>query len=216
MQRKNESFHDLVDAIFYTILMIFVLFVLASQLEEKEPVVTYCGQEYTTEDYFSMRSEMDANETLEKENARELSETIVHARYQEESTTRQVITLDFDERLLLAKIAMAEAESECIICKALVIGTVLNRVESDRFPDSIREVLYQKNQFTPVQNGRFDSIEPNEDCYEALRLIEEGYVDLMGATYFEATSDCETWHSRNLEKLVEHCGTTFYKERDTE
>lgn len=216
MQRKNKFFPELEAAILYTVLMIFVLFVLASKPEEKEPVVSYCGQEYTTQDYFSMRSEMDANEALEKQKARELSETIIQARYKEESTTRQVVTLDFDDRYLLAKIAMAEAESECIICKALVIGTVLNRVESDKFPDSIREVLYQKNQFSPVQNGRFESIEPNEDCYEALRLIEEGYVDRMGATYFEATSDCETWHSRNLEKLVEHCGTTFYKERETE
>lgn len=216
MQRKNESFPDLEAAIFYTILMIFVLFVLVSQPEEKEPVVEYCGQEYTTQDYFSMRSEMDAHEKLEKEKAREISESIIQARYQEENTPRQVLKLDSEERYLLAKIAMAEAESECITCKALVIGTVLNRVESDKFPDSIREVLYQKNQFSPVCNGRFESIEPNEDCYEALRLIEEGYVDRMGATYFEATSDCETWHSRNLEKLVEHCGTTFYKERDTE
>ena len=37
---------------------------------------------------------------------------------------------------LLAKIAMAEAEGEDTVGKALVIRTVLNRVESDKFPES--------------------------------------------------------------------------------
>ena len=116
-----------------------------------------------------------------------------------------------DEAYLLAKIAMAEAESEDTECKALVILTVLNRVESDSFPDTIKEVIYQHDQFTPVLNGRFDWVEPDEDCYAALRLVESGWDESQGALYFE-TADYEVWHDRNLKKLFDHGVTTFYTE----
>ena len=45
--------------------------------------------------------------------------------------------LDAEESYLLTKIAMAEAEGEDTEGKALVIMVVLNRVWSDKFPDSI-------------------------------------------------------------------------------
>ena len=119
-----------------------------------------------------------------------------------------------EEAYLLAKLAMAEAEGEDTIGKALVIRTVLNRVESDNayFPDTISEVIFQNKAFTPTQNGRYAAVEPNEDCYAALELIKEGWDESHGALYFERTSKNETWHSRNLEKLFIHGNHTFYTE----
>lgn len=75
-----------------------------------------------------------------------------------------------DDSYLLCKIAMAEAESEGVKGKALVMLVVLNRVWSNEFPDTIEEVIFQKNQFSPVANGRYDAVEPDEECYEALKL----------------------------------------------
>ena len=60
---------------------------------------------------------------------------------------------DKDDSYLLCKIAMAEAESEGVKGKALVMLVVLNRVWSNEFPDTIEEVIFQKNQFSPVANG---------------------------------------------------------------
>lgn len=118
------------------------------------------------------------------------------------------------EGYLLARIAMAEAESEDTECKALVILTVLNRVGSDSFPDSIEEVIFQKGQFSPISNGRWDRVEPDKDCWAALDLVESGWNESQGALYFEASKDHDTWHSRNLVKLFEHGVTTFYTEDD--
>lgn len=115
---------------------------------------------------------------------------------------------------MLAKIAMAEAEGESLKTKALVIRTVLNRVKSPNFPDNVEEVIYQKNQFTPISDGRYDRVEPNEECYEALKLVKEGWDESEGATYFEMTQDHPTWHSDNLLHLFEIDGTSFYKEYD--
>ena len=116
------------------------------------------------------------------------------------------------ESYLLAKIAMAEAEGCNTQTKTLIIMCVLNRVWSDEFPDTIEEVIFQENQFSPIDNGRWDRVEPNEDCYEAVKVVMEAKYDYSGgATYFESCSDEDNWHSRNLEFLYESQGIRFYK-----
>lgn len=116
------------------------------------------------------------------------------------------------ESYLLARIAMAEAEGCNIQTKTLIIMCVLNRVWSDEFPDTIEEVIFQENQFSPIDNGRWDRVEPNEDCYEAVRIVMEAKYDYSGgATYFENCADEDNWHSRNLEFLYESEGIRFYK-----
>ena len=116
------------------------------------------------------------------------------------------------ESYLLARIAMAEAEGCNTQTKTLIIMCVLNRVWSDEFPDTIEEVIFQENQFSPIDNGRWDRVEPNEDCYEAVKVVMEAKYDYSGgATYFESCADEDNWHSRNLEFLYESEGIRFYK-----
>lgn len=116
------------------------------------------------------------------------------------------------ESYLLARIAMAEAEGCNTQTKTLIIMCVLNRVWSDEFPDTIEEVIFQENQFSPIDNGRWDRVEPNEDCYEAVKVVMEAKYDYSGgATYFESCDDEDNWHSRNLEFLYESEGIRFYK-----
>lgn len=117
-----------------------------------------------------------------------------------------------EENYLLAKIAMAEAEGCNTQTKALIIMCVLNRVESDEFPNTIKEVIFQKNQFSPIDNGRWDRVEPNKDCYEAVKAVAEAKYDYSGgATYFESCENEDNWHSRNLEFLYKSEEMRFYK-----
>lgn len=123
--------------------------------------------------------------------------------------------LSEDDKYLLAKLAMAEAEGESLETKVLVILVVLNRVESDDFPDTIKNVIFQKlngvYQFTPIGNGRWDKIEPNEECWEAVNFVNATSYDFSeGALYFEACSG-ESWHSKNLEFICQVDNTRFYK-----
>ena len=124
---------------------------------------------------------------------------------------------DADDDYLLARIAMAEAEGCNMQTKTLVVLVVLNRVWSDQFPDTIHDVIFQQcanstYQFSPIGNGRWDRVEPNEDCYEAVRIVKESVYDYSGgALYFENCTDEDNWHSRNLEYLYESEGIRFYK-----
>lgn len=118
-----------------------------------------------------------------------------------------------EDSYLLTKIAMAEAESEDTEGKALVMLVVLNRVDDDGFPDSIEEVIYQPRQFSPVASGRFDRVESDEDCWQALAMIEDGWDESMGATYFESQSE-STWHEENLHFLFKHGAHYFYTDQE--
>lgn len=70
---------------------------------------------------------------------------------------------------LIALVTMAEAEGEPEEGKRLVIDTILNRVDSEHFPDTVKEVVYQKNQFTSMWNGRVDRCYVNEDICQLVR-----------------------------------------------
>ena len=83
---------------------------------------------------------------------------------------KEELPISKDEVNLLALLCMAEAEGECEKGKRLVIDTVLNRVDSKQFPNTIREVIYQKNQFTSTFNGRMDRCYVKKDI---CKLVEE-------------------------------------------
>lgn len=65
---------------------------------------------------------------------------------------------DKDDSYLLCKIAMAEAESEGVKGKALVMLVVLNRVWSDEFPDTIEEVGYFVSGYAESNPGRSEGL----------------------------------------------------------
>ena len=60
------------------------------------------------------------------------------------------------EMELLAQLVEAEAGNQCFEGKCLVVDTVLNRVESDEFPDTITEVIFQSGAFSVTWNGAFE------------------------------------------------------------
>lgn len=72
---------------------------------------------------------------------------------------------------LIALVTMAEAEGEPEEGKRLVIDTILNRVDSIYFPDTIYDVIYQKHAFEAMWNGRVDKCYVMEDIRQL--VIEE-------------------------------------------
>lgn len=77
----------------------------------------------------------------------------------------------WDDMELIALVCVAEAEGESEYGKRLVIDTILNRLESEYFPNTINEVIYAPGQYECVHNGRINRVEYNEDV--ANLVIEE-------------------------------------------
>lgn len=67
---------------------------------------------------------------------------------------------------LLASIIFCEAGNQPYEGQVAVGAVVMNRVRSDAFPDTVREVIYQKGQFTPAGSGWLDRV-----------VASEGYTD---------------------------------------
>lgn len=55
---------------------------------------------------------------------------------------------------IIALVALGEAEGESELGKRLVIDTILNRVDSEKWPDTILDVCWQKGQYCCLHNGR--------------------------------------------------------------
>lgn len=81
----------------------------------------------------------------------------------------------FGEMELIAQLVMAEAGNQDLTGKRYVVDVVLNRVDSDYFPDTVEEVIFQENQFSVIENGAFDEAgwTVTEECYEAVKLEYE-------------------------------------------
>lgn len=74
-----------------------------------------------------------------------------------------VLTLDY-----FAKCVMAEAGNQDETGKRLVADVILNRLDDNRFPDTIEEIINQEGQFEVVESGRINSVIPTEDIYDII------------------------------------------------
>lgn len=135
-----------------------------------------------------------------------------------------IINWNESEVYELAKIAECEGGNQNIQTRILIIMVVLNRVQSDSFPNNIHDVIFEESngtyQFSPLApDGSWWNTEPSEESYEAVDVcmeqINNGYDNSGGALYFEAFGTDEeaekSWHGRNLQFLYKSQSTRFYK-----
>ncbi|MEJ8306612.1 cell wall hydrolase [Saccharibacillus sacchari] len=121
--------------------------------------------------------------------------------------------LSNEDLLLLERIVMAEAEGEPYAGKVAVANVVLNRLRSANFPDTVRTVIYQRYQFSPVQNGRFDRVTPSEDSVKAVAEALNGRKEVPDDTYYfvsiSLATDMTIPNTRTPVKKIGH--HTFFK-----
>ena len=99
-----------------------------------------------------------------------ITEVSYESEVKEEETKIQSPLSDSDIDLI-ALVTMAEAEAEPEYGQRLVIDTILNRMDSEHFPNTASEVIYQKNQFSSMWNGRVKRCYVREDLRQL--VIEE-------------------------------------------
>lgn len=138
-------------------------------------------------------------------------ELLTVARIKDAEASKSVTITKAEEQMLL-KLTMAEAGGEDLEGKALVMRVVLNRVLDPEFPSTVEGVICQSGQFSPLSDGRYFDMIPDDDCYIALSMVQGGWDKSYGATYFRTNMDGATWHSENLVTLFTHGGHTFFKE----
>jgi N-acetylmuramoyl-L-alanine amidase len=88
-----------------------------------------------------------------------------------------------DDIILLARIIHGEARGEDFKGKVAVGSVILNRIKSNHFPNSIRDVILQKGQFSSLMDGQANYY-PGEEELQAARAALLGYDPTMGSIYF--------------------------------
>ena len=112
-------------------------------------------------------------------------------------TTRQPSQDAPDALFWLSRIISAESRGEPLEGKIAVGNVVLNRVASSLFPDTVYEVIHQRNQFTPVTNGSIN-LTPNAESVAAAKLCLDGANTIGNALYFiNPRSAPNSWAARN-------------------
>lgn len=127
-------------------------------------------------------------------------------------------TLSQEDYDILLRIVEAEAGCEDIKGKMLVAGVVMNRVENSRFPDTVREVVFQKGngtvQFSPVRDGSLEKVKVSEETREAVKRVLYGEDITEGALYFAARKYADPermkWFDSSLTLLFSYGGHEFF------
>lgn len=117
------------------------------------------------------------------------------------------------------QILLKIVEAEAGICdsrgKILVANVVLNRVNSDKFPDTIKEVVYQPSQFSPVSNGSINTCQVTAQTVECVNRALAGEDYSQGALYFmnrgASRSGAVRWFDGRLTFLFSHERHEFFK-----
>ncbi len=181
----------------------------------------------------SQNNEKSSTEVEEKKSDVELEENSILT-----SNMNGYSEYDYE---LLCEITYAEAGNQTEEQQVAAAATILNRVESDSFPNTIKEVIMQKGQFASTRNGHiyacgktvdFSKVpdmtreaarralngeDPTENWLrkeaKRLGLNSENYAS-GGALYFyspEFTSSSELAVRTNIKCKVQKGGHVFYK-----
>lgn len=97
---------------------------------------------------------------------------------------------------LLARLIRSEAEDQPYSAKVAVGAVVVNRVKSDKFPNTISSVIYQVSggfyQFTPVENGWINR-PATQECVNAAKDALHGVDPSHGALFYFDDSATNKW-----------------------
>ncbi len=139
--------------------------------------------------------EKDEKEVIEEE----IIEKIRIEETKEKYENRWGIQLTDEEIELLAKILWVEARGESEAGQEAVVEVVFNRMVSEDFPDSLYDVLSQKN---PTQFASWklkDTAEPTEKEYTSIYEVLEGKTSIVRSdTVYFATKKL----TRNLDLKI--------------
>jgi len=104
---------------------------------------------------------------------------------------------------LIALFTIAEGEDEPEKAQRLIIDTILNRKDSEEFPNTYSGVLYQKGQFSVATNGRLNRCTIDDDICD---LVEEEMEERTNdeVLYFRAG------HYHNFGTPITYSGDTYF------
>ena len=166
-------------------------------------------------EYLDTSMEEDKQSFVEMLESVSSGQRVVDYEVLEQTKKYQLSDKDYDA---LLRIVEAEAGGEDQDGKLLVANVVLNRVNNELFPNTVLEVVMQKEQgiaqFSPTVDGRYQNVRVSEDTVAAVERALYGEDISQGALYFcareKADSDKLKWFDRKLTRLFSYGHHEFF------
>lgn len=126
-------------------------------------------------------------------------------------TPIQQFSITDEEIEMLKYIVEQETRGGSYRHKCIITNVILNRVEDSRFPNTVKGVLLQKNQFSSVWNYYQKRVEPDKSTERAVNDVLNGRVEdeSNGSLYFHSMKS-DGWFS-SLSFVMEMEGHRFFK-----
>ena len=96
------------------------------------------------------------------------------------------LTLTDEERKMIASLIWVEARGECAEGQQAVAEVIFNRMTSERFPNTVRGIVYGEGQFPTVAQGQLEKAEPWQAQYQAIDRALHGDPVLDKEVFFYA------------------------------
>lgn len=110
------------------------------------------------------------------------------------------------EKDILIRLVYAEARGEGLEGQIAVAAVILNRVRSDKFPNTVWDVIHQQGQFTPIQRGTLPSSSKSTGtCTNAVDKALNGEDPTGGALFFynpETSQAKDYWKTKPVLKRI--------------
>lgn len=175
---------------------------------------------YAAEDTFSgelveaIQNEVVTEDNVETEIPTEETAEQVVMEETPEALTGSSFSLEDQEYQVLLKIVEAEAGCEDTEGRMLVANVVMNRVRNGYFPNTVTEVVYQRQdgtaQFSPVSDGRIDTVNVSQGTIDAVARVMNGEDISQGALFFRSVRSRSGWFDQKLSRVLEHGNHIFY------
>lgn len=175
---------------------------------------------YAAEDTFSgelveaIQNEVVTEDNVETEIPTEETAGQVVVEETPEALTGNSFSLEDQEYQVLLKIVEAEAGCEDTEGRMLVANVVMNRVRNGNFPNTVTEVVYQRQdgtaQFSPVSDGRIDTVNVSQGTIDAVARVMNGEDISQGALFFRSVRSRSGWFDQKLSRVLEHGNHIFY------
>ena len=175
---------------------------------------------YAAEDTFSgelveaIQNEVVTEDNVETEIPTEETAEQVVMEETPEALTGKSFSLEDQEYQVLLKIVEAEAGCEDTEGRMLVANVVMNRVRNGNFPNTVTEVVYQRQdgtaQFSPVSDGRIDTVNVSQGTIDAVARVMNGEDISQGALFFRSVRSRSGWFDQKLSRVLEHGNHIFY------
>lgn len=139
---------------------------------------------YVSAEFVDLDFHIDEGETIASIKAREKAEEEAKAKLM---ANQGAVVVGADDTRLLAALIYCEAGNQGYEGHLAVGATVMNRVRSGAYPNSIYSVIYASGQFTPALNGKVARVYGGnipESCMTAAREAINGATNIGTATHF--------------------------------